>query len=88
MMEVTSQLEGAFALLVTSSCYPGEMVACKRGSPLVVGVKETMIPGIGDKEAVAPAQPHKLGTGNALEIYIASDINALVEHTKRYRLYL
>ena len=31
VMEVMSQLEGAFALLIKSSHYPGEMVAAKRG---------------------------------------------------------
>ena len=83
-MEVISQLEGAFALLVTSSYYPGQLMACKRGSPLILGVRETLIHGIDDKAAVGPMQPYKWGGGNALEVYIASDINALVEHTKRY----
>ena len=85
-MEVTSQLEGAFALLVTSSYYPGQLVACKRGSPLVLGVKDTLIQCIVNKESVASAQPQKWGAGNALEVYIASDTNALVEHTKRYHI--
>jgi glucosamine 6-phosphate synthetase-like amidotransferase/phosphosugar isomerase protein len=39
-MDVMSQLEGAYALLVKSIHYPGEMVACKRGSPLIMGVKK------------------------------------------------
>jgi len=39
-MDVMSQLEGAYALLVKSTHYPGEMVACKRGSPLILGVKK------------------------------------------------
>ena len=39
-MEVTSQLEGAFALLIKSVYYPGELIACKRGSPLILGVKK------------------------------------------------
>lgn len=40
VMEVFSQLEGASALLFKSSHYPGQMVACRRGSPLIVGVRE------------------------------------------------
>jgi glucosamine 6-phosphate synthetase-like amidotransferase/phosphosugar isomerase protein len=39
-MDVMSQLEGAYALLVKSTHYPGEMVACKRGSPLIMGVRK------------------------------------------------
>mgnify|MGYP001808213879 CR=1 FL=1 len=38
-MEVMKRLEGAYALVFKSRHYPGEMVACKRGSPLIVGVK-------------------------------------------------
>ena len=33
------QLEGAYALLVKSRHYPGELVACKRGSPLILGLR-------------------------------------------------
>ncbi|KAK6187460.1 hypothetical protein SNE40_005485 [Patella caerulea] len=33
------QLEGAFALSVTSIHYPGEIVVTRRGSPLLIGVK-------------------------------------------------
>ncbi|KAH7278866.1 hypothetical protein KP509_38G060400 [Ceratopteris richardii] len=35
------QLEGAYALIFKSPYYPNELVACKRGSPLLLGVKET-----------------------------------------------
>lgn len=31
VLEVMSQLQGAFALLIKSSHYPGELVAAKRG---------------------------------------------------------
>lgn len=33
------QLEGAFALLFKSVHYPNEAIACRRGSPLLIGVK-------------------------------------------------
>lgn len=36
---VVSQLEGAFAVVIKSSHYPNEIVACRRGSPLVIGLK-------------------------------------------------
>jgi len=40
LVELTvQQLEGAFALAVISRHFPGEVVATRRGSPLVVGVK-------------------------------------------------
>ena len=33
------ELEGAFALLFKSNYYPGELVGCKCGSPLLLGIK-------------------------------------------------
>jgi len=39
--EVMQQLEGAYALLFKSPHFPGEVVACKRGSPLILGIKQT-----------------------------------------------
>ncbi|VDD94809.1 unnamed protein product [Enterobius vermicularis] len=35
------QLEGAFALAIKSSRFPGQLVACRRGSPLIVGIKSS-----------------------------------------------
>lgn len=37
--QVIEQLEGAFALVCKSIHYPGEIVATRRGSPLLVGIK-------------------------------------------------
>jgi len=37
--QATLQLEGAFALAFKSSRYPGQCVATRRGSPLLVGIK-------------------------------------------------
>jgi len=37
--QTTSQLEGAFACVFKSTLYPGECVATRRGSPLLVGIK-------------------------------------------------
>ncbi len=40
-MEVVSQLEGAFALLIKSTRFPGELVAAKKGSPLLLGARRS-----------------------------------------------
>ena len=37
--QVIQQLEGAFAVAVKSAHFPGECVATRRGSPLLVGIK-------------------------------------------------
>ncbi|KAL9979022.1 hypothetical protein ACROYT_G016614 [Oculina patagonica] len=40
LVEMTiKQLEGAFALAIKSTKFPGEMVATRRGSPLLIGIK-------------------------------------------------
>ena len=36
---VIRELEGAFALIIKSTHYPNELVATRRGSPLIIGVK-------------------------------------------------
>mmetsp|Transcript_17752 Transcript_17752/g.25593 ORF Transcript_17752/g.25593 Transcript_17752/m.25593 type:complete len:458 (-) Transcript_17752:28-1401(-) len=40
VMEVLRQLEGAYAFVFRSRMYPNELVACRLGSPLVVGTKD------------------------------------------------
>lgn len=98
--EVVKQLEGAYALLIKSSVYPGELVACRRGSPLILGVKygiHTATP----KSPVSPttpltpkltgstaSAPHCTGEQNGaqahgLELFLASEASAVVEHTKQ-----
>ena len=84
MMEVISQLEGAFALLVTSRHYPEELMACKRGSPLVLGIREPLLEGSATTATSSPLQPCKWGAGMSQEVFVASDVTALVEHTHRY----
>ena len=81
-MEVMSQLEGAFALLIQSRLYPGELIACKRGSPLLLGVKEGIIETVTTTELPFEC-PHMWGRGPALEVFVASDANAVIEHTKK-----
>jgi glucosamine--fructose-6-phosphate aminotransferase (isomerizing) len=38
VMEVMRQLEGAYAIIFKSPHYPNELIACKRGSTLILGV--------------------------------------------------
>ncbi|MQM05757.1 hypothetical protein Taro_038570 [Colocasia esculenta] len=40
VIEVMRQLEGAYALIFKSPHYPNELIACKRGSTLLLGVKD------------------------------------------------
>jgi glucosamine--fructose-6-phosphate aminotransferase (isomerizing) len=58
VQKAAGMLEGSYALAVVSERFPGEIVAAKKDSPLVVG----------------------LGEGENL---IASDIPALLEHTRK-----
>lgn len=43
VMEVMRQLEGAYALIFKSPHYPNELIACKRGSQLILGVNVSEI---------------------------------------------
>ena len=86
IMEVMTQLEGAYALLIKSSHYPGELVACKRGSPLILGIKETPVHSMkrtGSSLISDLKDIRKRPAGEAFEAFVASDASAVVEHTKR-----
>lgn len=89
-MDVMGQLEGAYALLVKSTHYPGEVVACKRGSPLILGLRSAPAAG-GAAGALSRAASGEVGAGppakrpaaEGLECFFASDASAVVEHTKK-----
>ncbi|OWM72304.1 hypothetical protein CDL15_Pgr018189 [Punica granatum] len=74
VIEVLRHLEGAYALIFKSKHYPNELVACKRGSPLILGVKEFAEDDDGGFSS---------SNGNPKELFLSSDESALVEHTKR-----
>uniref|UniRef100_A0A0N5A8F4 glutamine--fructose-6-phosphate transaminase (isomerizing) n=1 Tax=Syphacia muris TaxID=451379 RepID=A0A0N5A8F4_9BILA len=44
LVETTiQQLEGAFALAIKSSRFPGQLIATRRGSPLIIGIKSSSV---------------------------------------------
>ena len=78
MMQVAALCHGASAVVVKSRLYPGEIVAFKRGSPLIVAVKRpddaaesSRLGQVGQTEADGPC-----------EIFLASDSSAIAEHTR------
>ncbi|KAL3348425.1 hypothetical protein AABB24_021871 [Solanum stoloniferum] len=81
VLEVIRHLEGAYALTFKSRHYPNELIACKRGSPLLLGVKdleEKASSGSSFNDAKFPSS-----NGQPKELFLSSDANALVEHTKK-----
>ncbi|GAA0142227.1 transaminase [Lithospermum erythrorhizon] len=84
VLEVMRHLEGAYALIFKSRHYPNELVACKRGSPLLLGVKEF------DEEGnVGPSFDDGKSLSNNIrpkELFLSSDASALVDHTKKVLL--
>ncbi|CAL5192811.1 unnamed protein product [Lathyrus oleraceus] len=81
VLEVMRHLEGAYALIFKSSYYPNELIACKRGSPLLLGVKELAE----NKENGSAFEENKFLSkdGKPKELFLSSDANAVVEHTKK-----
>ncbi|CAJ1058592.1 glutamine--fructose-6-phosphate aminotransferase 2 [Cheilinus undulatus] [Xyrichtys novacula] len=94
---VIQQLEGAFALVFKSRHFPGEAVATRRGSPLLIGVRseqELLTENIPVQyNSVHEKNSHNrsdcsnpinsVGDGSAVEYYFASDASAIIEHTKK-----
>ncbi|KAL5248294.1 hypothetical protein ACHWQZ_G017472 [Mnemiopsis leidyi] len=85
---VISQLEGAFALVFKSTVFPKQIVAVKRGSPLLVGIKSERDISM-DKVNISYRQKENSGdrafniAGQSAEYFFASDASALIEHTDR-----
>ncbi|CAJ2633405.1 glutamine--fructose-6-phosphate aminotransferase [isomerizing] 1-like [Trifolium pratense] len=81
VLEVMRHLEGAYALIFKSLHYPNELIACKRGSPLLLGVKELAE----NKENGSAFEENKFLSkdGKPRELFLSSDANAVVEHTKK-----
>ncbi|KAL0456160.1 UNVERIFIED_CONTAM: Glutamine--fructose-6-phosphate aminotransferase [isomerizing] 2 [Sesamum latifolium] len=81
VLEVMRHLEGAYALIFKSRHYPNELIACKRGSPLLLGVKE-----LSEEASIgASFEDTKFlsSNGQPKELFLSSDPSALVEHTKK-----
>ncbi|GKV16229.1 hypothetical protein SLEP1_g26901 [Rubroshorea leprosula] len=74
-------LEGAYALIFKSQHYPNELIACKRGSPLLLGVKE-LNEDICNGSAFSDSK-FVSKDGAPKELFLSSDANALIEHTKK-----
>jgi len=97
-LKVVHHLEGAYALILKSSHFPGEACAVRRSSPLVLGIKadslesdvirmintsrnlklSTDTQGDHLSEGAFKLEPHAHA-----EYYLASDVHAIVEHTKK-----
>ncbi|XP_031562433.1 glutamine--fructose-6-phosphate aminotransferase [isomerizing] 2-like isoform X2 [Actinia tenebrosa] len=94
-----SQLEGAFALVFKSRHFPGQIVATRRGSPLLVGIstktplKADKLPviyseGIGSSNVIKNEEMDGNWSilheeGASIEYYFASDASAVIEYTNR-----
>ncbi|XP_036229642.1 glutamine--fructose-6-phosphate aminotransferase [isomerizing] 1 isoform X4 [Bactrocera oleae] len=97
--QVIQQLEGAFAIAIKSKHFPGECVASRRGSPLLVGIKTKTrlstdhIPILYGKDTEASKTkvlPRTESTSEFMpleekevEYFFASDASAVIEHTNR-----
>ncbi|KAF8015427.1 hypothetical protein BT93_H1052 [Corymbia citriodora subsp. variegata] len=78
--EVMRHLEGAYALIFKSQHYPNELIACKHGSPLLLGVKK--LTEESSKDSLFHDDKYPSQNGNPRELFLSSDANALVEHTR------
>uniref|UniRef100_A0A8B9HWU4 glutamine--fructose-6-phosphate transaminase (isomerizing) n=1 Tax=Astyanax mexicanus TaxID=7994 RepID=A0A8B9HWU4_ASTMX len=85
---VIQQLEGAFALVFKSIHFPGQAVATRRGSPLLIGVRSQyklsteQVP-IQYNNSKYHNALHSVNDRMAVEFYFASDASAIIEHTNK-----
>ncbi|KAI8972335.1 isomerising glucosamine-fructose-6-phosphate aminotransferase [Pilobolus umbonatus] len=97
---VAKELEGSFAFIVKSTHFPNEIIAARRGSPLLLGVKTTknlkvdfidVQSSLNDEIRLDRIQSSTFlsedGLPQPIEFFISSDAAAIIEHTKKV-LYL
>lgn len=78
MLELSHLVEGAYALLVKSVYFPDEIVATRKGSPLMVGVRQVDDHGRAIKlHTYDTPDPNK-----PIEVFFASDSNSFAEYTR------
>lgn len=90
-VKVVHHLEGAYAILLKSSHFPGQAVAVRKSSPLVMGINaDTLTSDIVRVSAAAadgadstPLPTFSLAKDTTAEYYLASDVHAIIEHTKK-----
>uniref|UniRef100_UPI00193A46AA glutamine--fructose-6-phosphate aminotransferase [isomerizing] 2-like n=1 Tax=Styela clava TaxID=7725 RepID=UPI00193A46AA len=93
---VIQQIEGAFAFVFKSRHYPGQCIATRRGSPLLIGIRSeskittdsipiyyssAMKPTLERTESRSEVVTQDAEGG--IEFYFASDASAIIEHTNR-----
>lgn len=84
--QVMEHIAGAYALIVKSTHFPGELIACKKGSPLIVGIPEKPTGSPNKMNGSTSVHPHSsaiTGRISCDELFVSSDANALAEHTKK-----
>eukprot|EP00761_Pharyngomonas_kirbyi_P011547 gb/GECH01011572.1/.p1 GENE.gb/GECH01011572.1/~~gb/GECH01011572.1/.p1 ORF type:complete len:694 (+),score=149.69 gb/GECH01011572.1/:1-2082(+) len=94
--EVVQKLEGAYALIFKSRHYPNELVACKKGSPLILGINSPQhldqhlhvdpVPRAANQmDAIAMDLIGRIGftPQDSVEYLLSSDVSSIIEHTKR-----
>lgn len=62
-----SQLEGAFALLIKSTHFPDELVAAKKGSPLLLGAPPSPHECTPQTSLLSPSAVHVVTAGGRIE---------------------
>jgi glutamine---fructose-6-phosphate transaminase (isomerizing) len=81
VMMVLRKLEGAYAILVQSTRYPGELVCCRKGSPVVLGLKDSAAASMRRFVRIRDYKGDCFGK-HCLECFIASDDKAIIENTR------
>lgn len=97
-MLLSTEQEGAYAVIFKSSVFPEEAIAARRGSPLLFGIKQdhpssecinvlpaspaTAVP-VNGSDMVGMALMHVPTEHQSAEYFLASDAAAIVEHTRQ-----
>lgn len=80
--KVLPMLHGAYALLITSTHTPGEMIGVKRGSPMILGIGSDEFYFSSDMQALAGYVAHTVTLHDGELVHIAKDTYTIVSAGK------
>jgi hypothetical protein len=85
VVQVAARLQGAYALIIKSSRFPGELIATKRGGPLILGIVGNAAAAADESATSVPITYVAAGPANMLPSEDAAAIEVAISSVEAHR---
>jgi glucosamine--fructose-6-phosphate aminotransferase (isomerizing) len=86
VVQVAARLQGAYALIIKSSRFPGELIATKRGGPLILGIVGNAAAPADESASSVPITYVAAGPANMLPSEDAAAIEVAISSVEAHRI--